>query len=289
MNSDVYFTIGKSHKVCEDYALAGSNKHRGSYAIISDGCSSSDHTDVGARLLCHTACSALDLVASGFNAVNVVVRASVGAHSVGLPFTECLDATLLGCFPQYTIRNLDAEWESKPLFHFYAAGDGVLAMRRRDTDVWEIVEIEFSREAPAYLRYLLNNKLLQQYFAIEGGAIRTLRFYSFNGALNLKETITEDLRDLYSWDDEYWAWQKGLSPKEYDLGLVMSDGIRSITDRSGNSMGLEESLQRLLAFKGLGGEFITRRAKRFLRDLAADGYAPNDDLSVGGVYWEEVL
>lgn len=45
--ADSAFQIGSSHRVCQDYAM-----HDGQKAVLSDGCSSAPHTDVGARLLC---------------------------------------------------------------------------------------------------------------------------------------------------------------------------------------------------------------------------------------------
>ena len=54
MNTDCYYEIGHSHIFCEDYALAGIVNNIG-YAIVSDGCSSSDNVDVGARVLAHIA------------------------------------------------------------------------------------------------------------------------------------------------------------------------------------------------------------------------------------------
>ena len=44
---------GKTHKICEDYIISGYNP--APYIILSDGCSSSKNTDVGARVLCHVA------------------------------------------------------------------------------------------------------------------------------------------------------------------------------------------------------------------------------------------
>ncbi|HYO91642.1 MAG TPA: hypothetical protein VEQ40_08400, partial [Pyrinomonadaceae bacterium] len=61
MNADSAFLIGATHAVCQDYAVAGngtpderaavSNLQANPYVILSDGCSSSPDTDIGARLL----------------------------------------------------------------------------------------------------------------------------------------------------------------------------------------------------------------------------------------------
>ena len=50
MKADAYFEIGATHLVCQDYALAFANNEY-AYAIVSDGCTSSPNTDIGARLI----------------------------------------------------------------------------------------------------------------------------------------------------------------------------------------------------------------------------------------------
>ena len=50
-NADAFFSIGKTHMVCEDYARAGTQQNGLPYALVCDGCSSSPDTDIGARLL----------------------------------------------------------------------------------------------------------------------------------------------------------------------------------------------------------------------------------------------
>lgn len=57
---DSVFRIGRTHEVCQDYALsvqqesAGDDKER-VVAMVSDGCSGEPHTDVGSRLILHGA------------------------------------------------------------------------------------------------------------------------------------------------------------------------------------------------------------------------------------------
>ncbi len=62
MNSDWFLRTGSTHKMCEDYALTNDRFNPGNptapgpiigtpFAILADGCSSSPHTDFGARLL----------------------------------------------------------------------------------------------------------------------------------------------------------------------------------------------------------------------------------------------
>ena len=51
MAADVFYAIGSTHHVCQDFAVAN-----GDFVILSDGCSSAKDSDWGARLLvkaCH--------------------------------------------------------------------------------------------------------------------------------------------------------------------------------------------------------------------------------------------
>src|SRR3989344_1416575 len=60
--SDHHFSIGEQHfrqgKPCQDYALSGEFENI-SFAIVSDGCSGGDNTDLGARLTALAAASAI--------------------------------------------------------------------------------------------------------------------------------------------------------------------------------------------------------------------------------------
>jgi hypothetical protein len=40
----------------------------------------------------------------------------------------------------------------------------------------------------------------------------------------------------------------------------------------------------MLAIKGFAGEFVTRRAKRFLKDTVAKGWHHDDDFAVAGIF-----
>ena len=102
MNADHHFWMGKTHNVCEDYAMSGTSGGV-SYAIVSDGCSSSPDTDFGARILAR---AALKHIYQAWSlekySDSVINTARSGALSLGLP-QRALDATLL----------VAVEWEKK--------------------------------------------------------------------------------------------------------------------------------------------------------------------------------
>ena len=55
---DAFFAIGSTHDICQDYALALNISNR-SLLIVSDGCSASPSTDIGARILSRCAAQVL--------------------------------------------------------------------------------------------------------------------------------------------------------------------------------------------------------------------------------------
>ena len=89
MHSDSAFYIGTTHDKCEDYAL-----HQENLILVSDGCSSSPNTDVGARLVCE---SAKKYNAYKFKKGLLMPLCSKIADMIGLP-PECLDVTLLSSY-----------------------------------------------------------------------------------------------------------------------------------------------------------------------------------------------
>src|ERR1041385_5992525 len=90
MNADATINIGSTHSLCQDYVIA-----RNDYVILSDGCSSSPDTDIGARLLV----KALDQSLRQPAGVEDLHRHAAGvaldwANMIALP-PESVDATLM--------------------------------------------------------------------------------------------------------------------------------------------------------------------------------------------------
>ena len=121
LHVDAHFARGRSHTVCQDYAVAGSR-----VAVISDGCSSAPHSDVGARLLAHAALAAApETFVSGawLNAPQSTQR------RMGLPAAS-LDATVV-------IASAGDDRVEVTMF-----GDGVVAARRCDGGL-TLIEVGF--------------------------------------------------------------------------------------------------------------------------------------------------
>src|SRR5262245_31136526 len=100
MNADCAFIIGSTHSICQDYAVAvpefnSNGVEVGPYVALSDGCSSSPDTDVGARLLtCATRQifnGAVEVTELHKESAQLALR---WAELLGLPI-QSVDATLL--------------------------------------------------------------------------------------------------------------------------------------------------------------------------------------------------
>lgn len=116
MTTAAAYAIGTTHTVCQDYARASEH-----LALLSDGCSGSPDTDIGARLLVTAALQ--ESVIDDELPRRVAGRARQWALAQGLEVPErspgCLDATLL------------LAWRRGDHLHALVSGDGAVALRHR--------------------------------------------------------------------------------------------------------------------------------------------------------------
>lgn len=258
MNTDAYFTIGSSHTVCQDYARAGQG-----YAFVSDGCSGSPDTDIGARLLVLGAANLYQQ--SKMFDLNNATRKALLFLPEGVS-RQCLDATLLSL----------TQWGGDVLLG--VAGDGVYAALRRD-GVLEVMEIEFSGNAPAYPIYLFEPERLQRYLSQTGWGVRRTRKY-LDGRL-VGET-SEQLRE--SGMCGHFA---AFPCKDYRAVFAFTDGVHSFQRKNEN--GIEpvpmlEVVQHLTAIKSFTGQFMQRRVRAFLdRHCKQHGWTHYDDLGCAAI------
>ena len=254
MHSDAYFVTGTAHPVCQDYALAG-EKDEQPFAIVSDGCSSSPHTDIGSRLLTHAFVSeipAFRVVRDEGLMTRVVTNAAGASIVLGLPL-ECLDATLLCC-----------SIVDDPLI--MAVGDGVVACKYEDGSVtaWQI---EYDKSAPEYPSYRLDPKR-QARFNNEFGSFKKIFKWSTS-----KGYTTTDMTDEFLPQFRFNLLDK---PK---VIAVMSDGVGTF-----EGIPWYDVVTALMDFKSVKGQFVQRRMKRFIKNCQKKGIAPYDDVSMAAIH-----
>jgi len=258
MYIDWFFTNGKAHHVCEDYAIDGNN-----CAIISDGCSSSKHTDVGARLLAH---SARILLSGNLNwrhndlGKAAILKAAKLFKDFNMGY-ECLYATLL------TAKVMESGEIST---HMY--GDGIIiAISNKGI---ETMEVSYTNNMPYYLAYSMDPKSMEAYKRFEN---EVTIVHMVNGEIH------DTLVAPYDYPIEYT-----FDPTQYHTVLISTDGLSSFEDKQNMAtIPLSVIANQVADFKVMKGAFIKRRLARVIEDLAVKKIFPLDDVGMAGIHLEE--
>lgn len=186
--TDSYFTIGKSHDVCQDYAA-----HNEQAIFVSDGCSSVPDTDIGARLLVQIAQQVLarylkDNILPSYNELGAHVITRAQDACLQLQISDmCLYATLIVAF------------EYGEHLYVYMYGDGTVI---HNDKTYSVV---YSENSPYYLNYWTGNRtkefdsLQQQVKILETDEVIDCKNITWK--FNLKDTkavlITTDGIDTF--------------------------------------------------------------------------------------------
>ncbi len=280
MNKDTYLKIGDQHKICEDYIISGVTRQGDpplEYIILSDGCSKSDRTEMGARILCYMA---QQFIRFNFHkypftpdyktmGLWVIHNAEMMARNLGLN-RDCLDATLMVSWIDWTHAPV-------PFSNIYIYGDGYV-VSKSDNGI-QLMQIDYRPDnAPYYLSYELDPARKAAYHDLKISKIMTLTYPD-----GKPEAIQ------FAYDSE----SKFLMNMNFDeTVLLASDGFGSFYKDDGPSSAPIEIPPDTVApgfinFKGKKGSFLQRRASKEVKKLNNDGILHFDDLSIGAYIYEE--
>lgn len=262
MNPDSYFTIGRTHKVCEDYARSGYFKDGRAYAIVSDGCSSSPDTDFGARLLTMAARNQMNLPENMARTI-AVAREMVpsGLHP------NCTDATLLA---------------AREVAHGVAVtvcGDGVVIALSRD-GVWDRWDFDYNG-APGYLSYMEDPDRWARY--VDLGWNKRPIHYSTPDGTDDSAHLTLQIEDL--------PWPHFFGSTHYETIFLFTDGVHSFQRDTGvgmESVPMGDVVEQITALRSTKGEFVQRRCTAFERRFCTKNrWHHNDDFGVAAIWMGE--
>lgn len=263
---DAYYTIGKLHLFCQDYALYGLEPVP--YLILADGCSAAPDSDLGARLLAMNARRLLPRFARPASEEErrvwhwplgrrIVRRAARQARDLRLD-PSVLDATLL------------IAWSDGMTVHAHLYGDGCLAVRNAEGRV-ATIGVEYAENAPYYLSYLLDPERWAFYREAIGepATAQSIHYQSDTG-----ESVHQERFD---------------APTVFDFDLatfpvvaVATDGLDSfVTAETGTGLDLRTVAREMLDFTHLDGAFVQRRLRKTLFDYAQRGIFNLDDIGLG--------
>jgi len=271
MNADSAFMIGTTHSVCQDYAFAR-NVSDCSYVIVSDGCSSSPDTDIGARLIVRAATQLL--TNSSADDTEALHKEASGlalewTDNLGLP-PQSVDATLLTAHSH------------GPDLIIGATGDGVVILESL-SGALDVYSISFPSGFPLYPAYEHQPERLLAW-QLNQDAHKEIRHFHAAGMLTpfelaqkvLSTNLTETMR---------------IRANKYKQVSLISDGVHSFyktqdsaTSKRVTSIPMDQVLSQVVAFKGSQGAFVARRAKKFSKHCELTGWHHADDLAIGAIY-----
>lgn len=261
MNTDHFLKIGKLHKVCEDYILSGLVPFP--YVVLSDGCSSSKDTDIGARILCHLARSRLrEINRNGF-IKDLVFDAKDIIDNMQIDLS-CLDATLLIA--------------TKDEIHMW--GDGVIIFIM-ESGIIRICHIEYESGAPYYPIYYEDYFKADLYSEKFGDKKKTVSQYTYYPEIR-KWFFDGKYAPPYSF--KYYV---AMDTRYMKCVLISSDGMNSFISNSGENCQIQDAAKEFSSFKNNIGEFIQRRSIKAVKEFEKNNFFHTDDLSIGGIWLED--
>ena len=277
ISADHHFSIGEQHlkqgKPCQDYAISGEFENL-YFAIVSDGCSGGQNTDVGARFTALSAgaaiknswflnCDAFDEKIVGEIDIeqNIIQRGTY--RILGLKEEDMLATCLYACFS-----------DSGGFAHIL--GDGVLAWKSADGLI-SMRRFDWADNAPMYPIYRENN--FRTFTQFHGGNIEARRLtaeewiYAPNRGHEHVKTSEFTVGDGIKGQTEAFS-ALCLEGQKIEFVAIFSDGITQV-----ENMDWKDAVFEMLSFKNTAWAFAKRRAISFLKNTRDSGKRPMDDLA----------
>lgn len=265
MHTDFAVLTGAHHtssaKACQDFCLAGHAGDR-AWAVVADGCSGGELSDLGARAWALAARDVLrqrDTIETDAQALQEALLARAAATLDALDFADGFST--LGLLQVHGRR-----------VHATFYGDGALLARHLDGSL-TMVNLQCTGNAPYYLNYLRQPSAQAGWMAEYGRQelLATINRYDAEGALLGLKTHAQPAT-------QPWQWEAHVDADELEVVLLATDGVASRFN------GFVATARELLAIKSSPGEFLRRRLARAARDWQADRLMPADDLAAAGVW-----
>ncbi len=281
MLTDSLFVIGSTHQVCQDYSLTSEDLPEWPcFALLSDGCSSSKNTDVGARMIVLAAYQEQVLFGQGLVSGP---RSFIERVQKNSPVkNNSLDATLLMLNGHSSLSENGTQ-----LVQGTAYGDGFFFGLRKDgrVEFWQIDQ----GDAPAYLSNLLQWGRLQRYLEKWGGKCSVRHW--LDGEL-VESTTTQILVTPGTEGPDFQIENFGINLRfdldQYKMLGIGSDGLDSFKDRDLNRVSPVEVLKCVCDITVARGTFVQRNVGHFLKkECPKLGWKHDDDVSVAAIWLED--
>ncbi len=276
--TDDYFHIGASHLgggiPCQDYALSRALEDGSmAYAIVSDGCSTGGRTDVGSRIIVHTADVAIrDLWKRRSDHIVGGAEKEIDLHQQVL---------LTGAKVQLGVEQRDLlatcmyAIVSKKGVIVHVRGDGVIAIVRRNGSI-SLRRYDWSQNMPLYPAYFEDN---------------FRAFAQAHGTEDTKSALIEEVWDIspnascervFAEKHEINVGIDGITIRmggvalqnEISFVCLFTDGVTQV-----DGVDWKDAVLSLVSFKSTAGSFAKRRMISFIKDAQKKGKGPLDDIA----------
>lgn len=273
--TDSYFHVGMKHLTsgmpCQDYAIAKSEKDF-AYAIVSDGCSSGRHTDVGARMISLSTAKSLQehwnihqCVDVEKGSIEVETRQNIVLAGVQEALGLISQDMLATCV--YAFITPHGGW-------VHVAGDGAVIVKYRDGRIL-LRNYEWQGNMPYYPAY--KNGSLKSFIKAHGGNVTALRLFEEEWHVTDGEQKAVG-GNLHALSEGMQGITIAVTREEIENDIefiaVFSDGVTQI-----DGMDWKDAVVKFLAFKNTTGAFAKRRMIRGIKDAQKVGKGPIDDIA----------
>jgi hypothetical protein len=265
MNSDSYFEIGSSHLVCQDYALSGSYKDM-HYGIVSDGCSSAMHSEIGAQILCHVARYNIQLYYDLFFYLhekflmpllgNSILKRADEIRKIYPINIDALQATLL----------IIVAKENRA--QFFGWGDGYFIIKTSNRLHHEKIDYP-ETNAPFYLS--TDRESYIDKFGSNTSKIRTENDIGYARQAKIEEAFDEP------------SFHAFIDLSLGDTITITTDGLGQYLDQNKNSVPDQDIISQIIDYPSIKGTFVKRTMNFLKRDMLKKDWSHTDDIGLATI------
>jgi hypothetical protein len=273
--TDHSFHIGEQHlrtgKPNQDYALSGLINNERAYAIVSDGCSSGGHTDIGARLVTLATKRAITstILEDSFDLTQVKMLSIKHLIETG----EALALTTNDMLATAVV----AVANTAGSVSCYIFGDGVIAKQDHSGAILA-TRFRWEKNAPFYPAY--QGELRKQFSLLQSAEpALTCEWWKITDD-EIALLATGSIRGARGMEGIDLRHEPPTSIPDLAHVAVFSDGVEQV-----DGMDWQQVVRKLLAFKTTNGQFATRRMNRFLSEARKTGRGPLDDIAMAVIHF----
>lgn len=268
--ADHHFHIGSAHLTtgtpCQDYALSGVHE-QGAFAIVSDGCSTGRHTDVGSRILTLATAQAIRELPLPYQGATVDT-AEVERFQQRQIFGTMLS---LGLSQDDMLATCVYAHVTSTRCFVHMQGDGVVVFQKSNGEI-HLFRYDWAENTPLYPMYA--NDDYTAFVRAHGGDMSKERLIREHWVFDPFSGFVGPFVHGYTLGSGIRGTMLNLSLDDLTSVAVCTDGVTQV-----DGIDWKDAACELMRFKTFKGVFAKRRMMRFIKDAQQRGRGPIDDIA----------